>query len=77
MEILTHLQWPAMVLSLVAAWLVAAQSKSRRRYGFWVFLLSNVLWVGWGWHAKAWALVALQAGLALLNCRSVDKNSPT
>jgi hypothetical protein len=44
--------------------------------GFWCFLVSNVLWVIWGWHAGAFALVALQMGLAFLNFRGVYKNEP-
>jgi hypothetical protein len=28
-----------------------------------MFILSNVLWVTWGWHDEAWALIGLQAGL--------------
>ncbi len=42
--------------------------------GFWVFLLSNVLWIAWGWHDGAYALIALQLGLAALNVRGVLKN---
>ena len=67
------LQWPAMAASLLAAWLVASNRKSRRNAGFWVFLASNVLWAVWGWHDGAWALIALQAGLAGLNVRGVFK----
>src|SRR5947207_10261918 len=69
-----HLQWPAMIATLLSAWLVAAQSKVQRQWGFWIFLLSNVLWVGWGWHDHAGALIVLQIGLALLNMRGVAKN---
>ncbi|SFN39761.1 hypothetical protein [Variovorax sp. OV329] len=67
------LQWPAFAASLAAAWLVASKSIHRRNIGFWVFLLSNALWIGWGWQAKAWALIALQVGLALLNLRGLRK----
>jgi len=67
-------QWPAMVASVVAAWLVASQSDRRRSWGFWIFLASNVLWIAWGWHARAWALIALQVCLAGLNIRGVKKN---
>jgi len=67
-------QWPAMVASVVAAWLVASQSDRRRSWGFWIFLASNVLWIAWGWHAHAWALIALQVCLAGLNIRGVKKN---
>lgn len=74
MEPLDLIQWPAMVASVVAAWLVASQSKRRRKFGFWCFLVSNVLWVAWGWHVKAWALIALQIALAFLNIRGSRKN---
>ena len=68
------LQWPAMAVTLVAAWLVGSRSRRRRVVGFWCFVASNLLWVGWGWHAHAWALIALQAGLFVLNLRGVSKN---
>ena len=70
------LQWPAMVATLLAAWLVASQSKRRRSFGFWVFIVSNVLWTIWGWRARAFALVALQLGLFVLNVRGARKNEP-
>lgn len=68
------LQWPAMAASIAAAWLVASTTARRRKVGFWVFLTSNVLWVAWGVHDGAWALVALQVALATLNIRGVRKN---
>jgi hypothetical protein len=70
------IQWPAMAASVAAAWLVASRREERRNWGFWVFLLSNVLWIAWGWHDGAWALVALQLCLAALNVRGVRKNQP-
>lgn len=69
------LQWPAMFFTLLAAWLVASRSESRRARGFWVFLFSNVLWVAWGWQSGAWALVVLQVGLAAMNIRGANKNA--
>jgi hypothetical protein len=71
---LDAIQWPAMAVTLVAAWLVASQTPSRRAAGFWVFIASNVLWIAWGWHTKAWALIALQVGLFVLNLRGAAKN---
>ena len=71
------LQWPAMVVTLVAAWLVGSQSRGKRAVGFWCFVASNVLWVVWGWHDKAYALIVLQAGLFLLNLRGAYKNDAT
>jgi hypothetical protein len=67
------LQWPAMVASIVAAWLVASTRAGRRNLGFWVFLGSNVLWTAWGWHTQAWALIVLQVTLALMNLRGLKK----
>jgi hypothetical protein len=73
MDVLDLLQWPAMVVTVLAAWLVASERKARRGVGFWVFLLSNVLWVVWGWHSRAWALIGLQFCLAALNIRGARK----
>ena len=67
------IQWPAFAASVVAAWLVASSSPGRRNAGFWIFLASNVLWVVWGIHTQAWALIALQVCLAALNVRGVFK----
>jgi hypothetical protein len=64
-----------MVASVVAAWLVASSHEQKRSWGFWVFLFSNVLWVTWGIHDKAWALVVLQVALAAMNIRGVKKTS--
>lgn len=74
MDLLNFIQWPAMLVSVIAAWLVGSQSKSRRKHGFWWFLFSNVLWSIWGWHTQAWALVGLQIALAGLNIRGTLKN---
>lgn len=64
------IQWPAFASSLAAAYLVASKSQARRNAGFWIFLLSNVLWVI---EHGAWALIALQVCLALLNIRGLFK----
>jgi hypothetical protein len=76
MNPLDLLQWPAMVVTVVSAWLVASQSKRKREIGFWCFLVSNVLWIIWGWHDQAYALIAMQVSLAVLNIRGVYKNDP-
>jgi hypothetical protein len=68
------IQWPAMAVTLIAAWLVASTKKERREAGFWWFIGSNVLWIAWGWHAHAWALIALQVGLFAMNVRGAKKN---
>ena len=73
-EWLGLLQRPAMAVTLVAAWLVGSRTRRRRVAGFWCFVASNLLWVAWGWHAHAWALIALQVGLFGLNLLGVSKN---
>ncbi|PZQ68176.1 MAG: hypothetical protein DI563_20720 [Variovorax paradoxus] len=72
-ELIGLIQWPAFAASLIAAWLVGSNSSRRRNYGFWVFLASNVLWIVWGLSTSAWALIALQVGLAALNLRGLFK----
>ncbi len=74
MDELNWLQWPAMVVTIVAAWFVASTLKSRRLLGFWCFLLSNVLWIAWGIFTTTWALVVLQIFLAAMNVRGMVKN---
>jgi hypothetical protein len=76
MDYLNLIQWPAMVVTVISAWLVASQAKRKRKIGFWCFLFSNVLWVVWGVHDHAYALVALQIALAMLNIRGAYKNEP-
>ena len=70
---LDAMQWPAMLATVLAAWLVGSDSEDRRSSGFWVFLASNVLWIVWGLHDGAMALIALQLALAALNIRGVLK----
>ncbi len=76
MEFLNQLQWPAMAVTLLAAWFVASTLPGRRHLGFWLFLASNVLWIAWGWFAGAYALIALQIGLAAMNIRGAGKTEP-
>ena len=73
MEIFNLLQWPAMAVTITASWLVASSNERHRNIGFWVFLVSNVLWIAWGWHDGAMALIALQVSLAAMNIRGAMK----
>jgi len=75
-DVINLIQWPAMAITLIAAWLVASLHKRKRSWGFWCFIASNVLWVAWGWHAHAYALIVLQVGLFMLNLRGAHKNDP-
>ena len=74
MNWLDLVQWPAMAVTVVSAWMVASQRKWKRNEGFWLFLVSNILWVIWGLHDRAYALIFLQVCLAGLNVRGVYKN---
>jgi hypothetical protein len=74
---LDALQWPAMIVTIASAWLVASKSKRGRTVGFLTFLLSNALWFIWGWHDRAFALMFLQACLAVMNTRGLLNNDAT
>jgi hypothetical protein len=76
MNFIDWVQWPAMVITVIAGWMVASQRKLKRNWGFWLFLLSNVLWIVWGIGDKAWALIVLQLALAAMNIRGAVKNEP-
>lgn len=68
------LQWPAMLVTLFAAYLIGSKRASRRVFGFTMFILSNILWIIWGWHDGAWALITLQLALMAMNIRGIFKN---
>ena len=40
---LDFIQWPAMVTNVWAAWLIASHRETRRKIGFYVFLIGNLL----------------------------------
>jgi hypothetical protein len=73
MDALDLVQWPAMAVTIAASWLIASTQPRRRNAGFWLFMLSNALWVAWGLHSNAPALIALQIGLAAMNIRGAMK----
>ena len=75
MDWIDIIQWPAMAATLLGAWLLASDQARTRIIGFAVFCLSNVMWVIWGWHDQAWALVSLQVGLFFLNSRGIKRNN--
>jgi hypothetical protein len=72
-NLIDALQWPAMLVTVLASWLVASSQSSRRNVGFWVFIASNVLWIAWGIYSAAPALVTLQLCLAVMNIRGTRK----
>ena len=74
-DALNSLQWPAMAVTLLSAWLVGSQSTRKRSLGFWLFIASNALWIVWGWYEGAPALIILQVGLFILNVRGAFKNT--
>ncbi|MFZ0060782.1 MAG: hypothetical protein WAL47_02020 [Pyrinomonadaceae bacterium] len=62
-----------MAVTVIAAWMIASRKKFKRNWAFWLFLLSNVLWVVWGLHDRAYALILLQLALAIMNIRGAVK----
>ena len=74
MDWMDLVQWPAMAVTVAATWFTASTVKGRRETGFWLFLASNALWVAWGFHARAWALLLLQLCLVAMNIRGARNN---
>jgi hypothetical protein len=64
-----------MVITVLAAWFVASRHSRRREIGFWLFLVSNAMWATWGLSVSAYALVAMQVCLAIMNVRGWIKNA--
>lgn len=74
MQWLDYLQWPALIVTVIASWMVSVTKKDERKTGFWLFLLSNILWAIWGFFVDAYALILLQGCLAVSNVHGVIKN---
>ena len=73
MDYFSLIQWPAMVINILSVWMLTSQSKGKRHLGFLLSLLSNLLWIIWGWHVQAFAVLGLQIALATLNIHGVRK----
>ncbi|MFG6206146.1 hypothetical protein [Pseudomonas retamae] len=74
MDYIDLIQWPAMAVTVVSAWFIGSQRAYRRMIAFWGFILSNALWVAWGLHAEAYALIVLECVLLGMNARGFKKN---
>ncbi|MFJ3367118.1 hypothetical protein [Pseudomonas sp. NPDC086251] len=75
MDYLDWVQWPAMLVTVMAAWLIGSRQPSSRVSGFICFMVSNILWVIWGYHTHAYALIVLQFCLCAVNLRGFKKNA--
>jgi hypothetical protein len=73
-DLVALLEWPAMLVSLAAAWWMASRDKSKRILAFALLIAGNLMWIAWGWGDSAWALIALNVGLLALNVRGIVKN---
>ncbi len=73
-SIVANLEWPAMAVSLAAAWWMGSTRAGKRVLAFWLLIAGNLLWIAWGWGDGAWALIALNVGLMALNVRGIVKN---
>ena len=73
-EFIALLDWPAMAISLFAAWVMASRKPEKRVWAFGMYIAGNVMWIAWGWGEEAWALIVLNLALMALNVRGIYKN---
>jgi hypothetical protein len=73
-EFFALLEWPAMAISLAAAWWMGSKKPSKRIIAFVMLIVGNLMWIAWGWGEDARALIALNIGLLALNIRGIIKN---
>ena len=73
-EFFAYLEWPAMAISLAAAWWLGSKRPEKRIVAFSLLIVGNVMWIAWGWGDSAYALIALNLGLMALNLRAIHKN---
>jgi hypothetical protein len=74
MDGIDWLQWAAALATIIGAYCVGSTRRSRRIVGFIIFVVSNVLWILWGWPRAAWGLIFVQFALMALNARGLVKN---
>ena len=74
MDFLALLEWPAMAITLAAAWWMGSRKPGKRIVAFCMLIVGNLMWIGWGWGEDARALIALNVGLLALNVRGIVKN---
>lgn len=74
MPFVEFLQWPAMAITVLAAWFMGSVRARRRVIAFWCFTVGNALWVIWGASHEAYGLITLEVVLALMNMRGLKKN---
>jgi hypothetical protein len=73
-DLIDWVQWPAMVVTVISAWFIGSPRPRRRMIAFWGFILSNALWIIWGWHTNAFGLIVLECILLGMNARGFRKN---
>ena len=73
-EFFAYLEWPAMLITLAAAWWLGSKKPEKRVFAFSLLIVGNLMWIAWGWGDDAWALIALNVGLMGLNVRAIMKN---
>lgn len=73
-EFAALLEWPAMAISLAAAWWMGSRRARERVVAFALLIMGNLMWIAWGWGERAWGLIALNLGLMALNVRGIVKN---
>lgn len=56
--------WAACIISLFGSYLLAMKS-DYAAYGWVVFLISNIAWISWGIHKRAWELVVNHLGFSV------------
>lgn len=74
MDLSALLEWPAMAISLAAAWWMGSRKPGKRIVAFGMLIVGNLMWIAWGWGEDARALIALNVGLLALNVRGIIKN---
>ena len=73
-EFFALLEWPAMGITLAAAWWMGSTKAKKRIVAFIMLITGNLMWIAWGYGEAAWALIALNVGLMGLNVRAILKN---
>ena len=67
---LVFIEWTGSIIGLIGA-LLLALNNDWSKYGFVVFLLSNVCWVLYGYKTNSWGMLVMQMGFTIISAYGI------
>ncbi len=73
-DVLLWCQWPGCVLGIIGAVYATGTTNQQRYFGFFLWVLSDLFWLAYGWEAAAYGVLASFAYFTLTSLRGMWSN---